>query len=98
MLTVEEKVSLLSGSSPAVPRLELPAYGWARECERGDGSGKPGMAYPSGAALGMTWNVTLVNMIAQTIAVEVRAGFDTGIGGGTSCFGPVVNLIRDPRW
>ena len=31
LLTVEEKVSLLSAGSPAISRLGLPAYSWARE-------------------------------------------------------------------
>ena len=45
LLTVAEKASLLQATSPAVPRLSLPGYRWARECERGDASGHVGTAY-----------------------------------------------------
>jgi beta-glucosidase len=99
-LNLTEKVALLSASSPAIPRLGLPAYNWATECERGDSSGPSGTAFPSGIALGSTFNATCVELVAFATAVETRANYDTHPGGGlgASCFGPVTNFIRDPRW
>ena len=99
LLSVAEKVALLSASSPAVPRIKLPGYEWAHECERGDTSSATGTAFPSGVALGSSFNATLVRAVARATAIEVRANYDAaGDTGGTSCFGPVTNLIRDPRW
>ena len=98
LLTLDEKVSLLSAAAPAVPRIELPAYQWAHECERGDTNGRT--AFPSGIALGTSFNATLVQLVAHATAIEVRAGYSINASGhgGASCFGPVTNLIRDPRW
>lgn len=99
-LNLTEKVALLSASSPAIARIGLPAYNWASECERGDTSGPTGTAFPSGIALGSTFNSSLVQEVAFATAVETRANYDThpGSGLGASCFGPVTNFIRDPRW
>lgn len=97
LLNITEKVLLLQAASAAIDRIGLPAYTWSRECERGDTSGKTGTSFPSGIALGMTWNASLVNQVAHYTAIEARANYDQG-DGGASCFGPVTNFIRDPRW
>ena len=72
LLTLEEKASLLSAGSAAVPRLGLPAYDWARECERGDASGPTGTAYPTPLALAAAFDVELVYEVAALTALEVR--------------------------
>ncbi len=96
LLTVDEKVSLLAAGSPPVARIGLPGYNWAEECERGATSAPVGTSFPSGIALGSTWNASLVWAVAHATAIEVRATADTHAGFGASCFGPVINLIRDP--
>ena len=68
-------MSLLSADSPAVPRIGLPAYAWGRECERGDTSGPVGTSFPSGIALGATFNVSAVNLVARATAIEVRGNY-----------------------
>ena len=102
LLTLEEKVSLLDASSPAIERLQLPGYRWGRECERGDVSGKLGTAYPTGLALAATFDPDLVRQVALQTAIEVRGNVNeaaaAGDAFGASCFGPVSNLIRDSRW
>jgi beta-glucosidase len=102
-LTLEEKVSLLQVSQPEIARVGVPAYNFGRECERGDSSGKLGTAYPTGLALGGTFDVQLVHAIAAATAVEVRGNVNTDVASdnttfGASCFGPVSNLVRDPRY
>lgn len=102
-LSLDEKVSLLQTGQPAIDRIGLPAYNFGRECERGDTSGKLGTAYPTGLALAGTFDIELVHSIAAATAIEVRGNVnsDTADGGavfGASCFGPVSNLVRDPRW
>ena len=98
-LTLNEKVSLLQVSQPSVERIGLPGYDFGRECERGDTSGKVGTAYPTGSALGGTFDVELVHAIAVATAIEVRGNVNTDNSTfGASCFGPVSNLVRDPRW
>ena len=93
LLNATEKVSLLQASAPAIPRIALPSYSVARECERGDTSGPHGTAFPSGAALAATWDAELVFAVARLTALEARAN-----GGSASCFGPVVNLVHAPTW
>jgi hypothetical protein len=94
-LTLNEKVSLLQVSQPAIKRVGLPPYNFGRECERGDTSGKLGTAYPTGLALGGTFDVQLVHAIAVATAIEVRGNVNTDNATfGASCFGPVSNLVR----
>eukprot|EP01052_Picozoa_sp_SAG31_P030405 SAG31_NODE_3116_length_4658_cov_2.625576_3_plen_164_part_00 len=98
-LTLNEKVSLLQVSQPAIDRVGLPAYNFGRECERGDTSGALGTAYPTGLALGGSFDVELVHAIAVATAIEVRGNVnEANATFGASCFGPVSNLVRDPRW
>ena len=96
-LNVTEKAMLLSASSPALPRLGLPAFSYARECERGDTSGPTGTAFPSGAGLAASWDAELVHRVARATAVEARANANAH-GGFASCFGPVLNYVHDARW
>jgi beta-glucosidase len=81
-MTLEEKVSLLSGedfwSVPAVPRLGI---GKLRVTDgpngaRGGGSligGVKSASFPVGIALGATWNVELVEEIGAALADEVKS-------------------------
>ena len=103
LLTLEEKASLLGASSPAVSRLGLPPYRWARECERGDVSGPAGTAYPTGLALGASFDPKMLHEVAAATAIEVRGNINAAAEpgaplSGASCFGPVSNLVRDSRW
>ena len=65
---------------PLDPRCCAPC---ARQCERGDGDGPIGMSFPSGVALGSTFNASLVTQVAYATAVEVRGDANT-YGGGAS--------------
>lgn len=97
LMNVSEKVMSLRSSPPALPRLGLPAFSYARECERGDTSGPRGTAYPSGAGLAASWDSPLVFDVARATAVEARANSNAH-GGFSSCFGPVLNFVHDARW
>lgn len=97
LLNVTEKIMLLNAEPPAIPRLSLPSYSFAEECERGDTSGPTGTSFPSGIALGSTFNSSLVYEVAHYTAIEARANSDIA-GRGASCFGPVINFISMPLW
>jgi len=102
-LSLEEKAALLQASSPAIPRIGLPAYEWARECERGDVSGPNGTAYPTPLALAASFDVDLVHEVALATALEVRGNVNMAASSShekfsASCYGPVSNLVRDSRW
>ena len=48
--------------------------------------------YPVGIGLASTWNPQLVENIANAISTEIRSQ------GGHISYGPVLDLVRDPRW
>jgi beta-glucosidase len=96
-MNLTEKVLSMGASPPAIARIGLPAFSYARECERGDTSGPRGTAYPSGAGLAASWDAELVASVASATAVEARANSNAH-GGFSSCFGPVLNFVHDARW
>lgn len=98
LLTVEEKVLNLVHNASGSARIGLPPYEYAHECERGFVSGALGTAYPTPLALAGTFNPQLVADIAYYTALEARAAMNGEGGRAASCFAPVVNEVRDPRW
>ena len=48
--------------------------------------------YPVGISLASTWNPQLIQEIADAISTEIR------VQGGHISYGPVLDLVRDPRW
>ncbi len=98
-LTLEEKVSLLSGCSfndtPGVPRLGLPG---TRVCDsatdvRGSTiwNAPATAAFPNATALAATWDEKLVKKIGHELAEECK------IKNVDVLLAPTVNLHRDPR-
>lgn len=103
LLTLEEKASLLNFHSPAIPRLALPAFSFETECQRGvRAPAVPVVAFPSGAAQTATFNASLAFAIGAATAVQARANFNLLVAadksGGTTCYGPTMNLVRHPTW
>ncbi len=108
-MTLAEKASqMVSGQSPAIPRLGVKAYGWWNESLHGVSRLQlnPGgttttlfntTSYPSDLALGSTWDPALMYREATAISDEAREivpdnAYDLDF------FAPTVNLSRDPRW
>ena len=55
--------------------------------------------FPSGPSFGATFDRNLIRQMASVIGVELRAMFASGQGQPSlDCWGPVINLNRDPRW
>jgi beta-glucosidase len=103
LLTLEEKASLLNFQSPAIPRLALPAFSFETECQRGvRAPAVPVVPFPSGAAQTATFNSTLAFSIGAATAVQARANYNVLAAanktGGTTCYGPTMNLVRHPTW
>jgi beta-glucosidase len=96
-MTLEEKVSLVSGSGPwhttPVPRLQIPRMKLSDgpNAVRGDGrSGSTAACFPVGSALGATWNAPLVEEVGAALAEEARSK-DVQV-----VLGPTINLQRTP--
>jgi beta-glucosidase-like glycosyl hydrolase len=56
--------------------------------------------FPGGPAFGAAFDRPLVQAMARQVGVELRAMFALRVGGNPNsldCWGPVINLNRDPR-
>ncbi|XP_067673888.1 uncharacterized protein [Haliotis asinina] len=91
--------------TPAIPRLGIKPYSWNTECLRGDAEAGNATGFPQALGLAASFSPLLVFQIAEATGVEVRAKFNNfsgdGVYGthkGVSCFSPVINIVRDPRW
>ena len=96
-LTLEEKVSILSGSSAwhttAVPRLNIPRVKMTDGPigARGDSvSGATSACFPSASCLSSTWDKEIVEEIATAIGMEAKSK-DADV-----LLGPTINLHRHP--
>ncbi|XWS25264.1 hypothetical protein CRYUN_Cryun27aG0054300 [Craigia yunnanensis] len=110
-LTLDEKISQLVNSAPAIPRLGIPDYEWWSEALHG-------VAYLSSVSQGMRFNGTIQSAtsfpqviltvasfdahlwyrIGQAIGIEARAIYNAGQATGMTFWAPNINIYRDPRW
>ncbi|BFZ18920.1 hypothetical protein BsWGS_21959 [Bradybaena similaris] len=94
------------GPAPAIPRLGIGAYQWSTECLRGDvGAAGNATAFPQAIGLGASFSKDLLYRVAAATGKEVRGKHNDfvkqgslGDHTGASCFSPVINIARDPRW
>ncbi|NSW89180.1 MAG: glycoside hydrolase family 3 C-terminal domain-containing protein [Firmicutes bacterium] len=104
-MTLEEKVSQMLHSSPAIPRLGIPAYNWWNECLHGVARAGVATVFPQAIGLAATFDEDFMYKIADIISTEARAKYhefqrkgDCGIYKGLTFWSPNVNIFRDPRW
>jgi beta-glucosidase len=55
--TLEEKVDQLMYNSPAIPRLDIPAYNWWSEALHGVGRSGVATVFPQAIGLGSTFDI-----------------------------------------
>jgi beta-glucosidase len=108
-MTLDEKVSQMLNSAPAIPRLGVPAYDWWNEAlhgvARADRYGFKTTVYPQAIANAATFDKGSVHQMADYIADEGRAidneslkKGNHGIYTGLTYWSPNINIFRDPRW
>ena len=104
-LTLEEKISLLGYSSPAIERLQIPYYNWWNEGLHGAARAGQATVYPQAIAMAATFDPVLVNQVADAISTEARAKHNMAIAKdkrlqylGINYWTPNINIFRDPRW
>ena len=104
-MTVKEKASQLLFSSPAIPRLGIPAYNWWNEALHGVARAGTATVFPQAIALAATFDTELVHKVADAISTEGRAKYniarkhgDHDIYKGLTFWSPNANIFRDPRW
>ena len=94
-LTLEEKVSLMAGGSSfgthAIERLGIPALS-VSDGPNGvrSNDSEPTTAFPTGSALGATWDPDLIQEVGAAIGEEAHAK------GIAVMLGPNVNIQRTP--
>lgn len=107
LLTLEEKVSQMGNTSPAIERLGVPGYNWWNECLHGVGrSGDKVTVFPQAIGLAATFDIPGMERMAEITSDEARAihheAIRNGIGEkrykGLTFWTPNINIFRDPRW
>ena len=105
-LTLEEKASLMSNSTPGVARLGIPKYDWWSEALHGVANSGIATVFPQAVGLAAMWDEPLHREIAGVIGHEGRAKFNSYVGTklegsifhGLTFWSPNINIFRDPRW
>jgi beta-glucosidase-like glycosyl hydrolase len=106
-----DKPKILTARSPVpLPALAgTPGYYWGTNCIQSVENGAHGESvpcagktcstkFPSPPGWMASFNRSSMAAMARTMAVELRALYNTGHAKGLDCWGPVLNLARDPRW
>jgi len=104
-MTLEEKVSQLLYTSPAIERLGIPEYNWWNECLHGVARAGIATVFPQAIAMAATFDENLVEQIADAISDEARAKHNEAVKQGNrgqywglTFWTPNINIFRDPRW
>ncbi len=105
-LTLEEKVSQMLNSAPAIPRLKIPAYDWWNECLHGVARTPYHVtSYPQAIGMAATFDVNAMKTMGDFTAEEGRAIYNESIRKndhsrytGLTYWTPNINIFRDPRW
>lgn len=104
-MTLEEKVSQMVYNSPAIDRLDVPAYNWWNEALHGVARSGRATVFPQAIGMGATFDRELIFRVADAISDEARAMYNASIKmgyrnqyGGLTFWTPNINIFRDPRW
>ena len=104
-MTIEEKISQLMDSSPAIDRLGVPEYNWWNESLHGVARAGFATVFPQSISIASSWDRQLIFDVATAISDEARAKHHEylrrgqhGMYQGLTFWSPNVNIFRDPRW
>ena len=104
-LTLEQKVSLMQNTSPAIPEYGIKAYDWWNEALHGVGRAGLATVFPQSVGMAASFNDELLLDVFTAVSDEARAksaefGKDGGLRRyqGLTFWTPNVNIFRDPRW
>ncbi len=104
-MTLEEKVFQMLHKAPHIPRLGVKAYNWWNEGLHGVARAGTATVFPQAIGMSATFDVELLEKVADAISTEGRAKFnmqqqygDFDIYKGLTFWSPNINIFRDPRW
>ena len=104
-MTLEEKVSQMQNTAPAIPRLGIAAYNWWSEALHGVARSGYATVFPQAIGMAATWDAPLVHEEGHVIGIEGRGRYNSAVQEdnhsiyfGMDFWAPNVNIFRDPRW
>ena len=104
-LTLEEKISLMMDTSPAIPRLGIPQFQWWNEALHGVGRNGFATVFPITMAMAASWDDALLHQVFTAVSDEARVKAQQAKRSGDikryqslSFWTPNINIFRDPRW
>lgn len=102
-LTLDEKISMLDHTNPAIERLGIEEYNWWNEALHGLARKGKATSFPQAIGLAATFDEEAVEECFSMIADEARAKFNIyrnegNYDIGLSFYTPNINIFRDPRW
>ncbi len=102
-LTLDEKLTMLTTSQAAVPRLGIREFGIGAEVARGlvcrghSFGEKATTVFPEPFGLAATFDKNIMQAMGEVTGNEVRICHDEGKS-SLCVWGPTVDMERDPRW
>ena len=104
-LMLKEKIAMLGNTSPAIDRLNIPAYNWWNESLHGIARAGEATVFPQAIGMAATFNDSLLQQAADAMSTEARAKYNLAAKMnrhlwymGLTFWSPNINIFRDPRW
>lgn len=105
-MTPQEKLTQMSNSMAAIPRLGVPAYELWNEGLHGAAVNEAATIFPQAIGMAATFDSAEVKRMAEIMANEMHAvhkralarGQHLGAWVGLNIWSPNINIFRDPRW
>ena len=104
-MTLEEKALQMDNRTPAIPRLNIPAYDWWNEALHGVARAGLATSFPQPIGLAATFNTKGLFTMGTMVSDEARAKYQQAIREGKheqytglTFYSPNINIFRDPRW
>jgi len=104
-MSLEEKISQMQYTAPAIPHLGIEQHNWWNECLHGVARNGIATVFPQAIGMAATWNPELILREADVISTEARAKHYEAVSKnqreiyqGLTFWSPNINIFRDPRW
>ncbi len=103
-LNLEQKVSLMMNTSPAIPEFGIREYDWWNEALHGCARAGIATVFPQAIGMASSWDEALLKEVFTVASDEQRIKFIQARKDkvtryhGLTVWTPNINIFRDPRW
>ena len=104
-MNIEEKASQMMDAASALPKLNVPQYGWWSEALHGVARAGKATVFPQAIGMAATFDPELIKEVSTAISDEGRAMYNVAVKRGfheicqgLTFWSPNINIFRDPRW